>query len=112
VGEILRLTARIRSPGKAMSPTVAGLAGWAEEDLGPWLLAAAQATLALSMSETFHRILAKKQARRLMPSANEEVMQAIEAEIDKADVDLNAYVPGAEGPFGVGDNQGFDGGDI
>jgi len=69
--------------------TLKGLEGWATEDLASFLEAVAMATDARAMSPTFRRVVAKREAERLLQDeVSAEEMQAIRDEIDAApDVD-------------------------
>ena len=64
-------------------PDVAGLDGWQNEDTGPWLEQAALA-LEAKKSGTFVRLVAKEQARRLLPLATPEQLDDIAREIEDA----------------------------
>lgn len=77
-------------------PQVAGLDGWQNEDTGLWLEQAALA-LEAKKSPTFVRLIAKEQARRLLPFATPEEIDDIAAEIEdaaKAEADIARPVPG------------------
>lgn len=66
---------------------VAGLDSWEIEDLEQFMAAAAAALDAREMSETFRRVVAKRQAKRLLEDeVDAEVMATIEKEIDDADL--------------------------
>lgn len=111
IAEVLRIMSRVRSgfqPNGESTPTIGGLAGWHQEDLGSWLLAASQAHEAFRLSETFHRMIAKGQARRLLPHVDEKVMTEIEGEIEAAEVNLDEFQM-TDGPFGVGTLGGMGG---
>lgn len=94
IARILRLVSRVKNgTDGAQTPLVKGMAGWHQEDLLPFLTASSLATEALMLSETFHRVVAKEQVRRVLPHLPEEVIMVIEDEIDKAEVDLSLYLP-------------------
>lgn len=81
-------------------PQVAGLDGWQNEDTGLWLEQAALA-LEAKRSPTFVRLIAKEQARRLLPFATPEEIDDIAAEIEdaaKAEADIARPVPGQMPP--------------
>lgn len=94
VTRVLRLVSRVKDGAKKMqTPRVGGLEGWHQEDLLPFLTATSLATEALMLSETFHRAVAKEQVRRVLPYMSEDTAQKIEAEIDKAPIDLSLFQP-------------------
>jgi len=65
--------------------SVSGLDGWQTEDLQGFLLAVTQATEASRMSPTFRKVVAKRQAARILQDdVKPEEMEAINAEIDSA----------------------------
>ena len=64
-------------------PEVAGLDGWQNEETGLWLEQAALA-LEAKRSPTFVRLVAKEQARRLLPLATPEQLDDIAREIEDA----------------------------
>jgi hypothetical protein len=78
---VFDLIAKLRN---ATAPQVAGLEGWHNEDIVVWLQAAAQAVDAHQLSQTFRKTVAKAQARKLLQDGVEEVLDAIDAEIDAA----------------------------
>lgn len=97
IGEVVRLVGKVRSV--TADPAIGGLDGWAQEDLEPWLAAAAAAVDAHQMSPTFRRAIAKRQARRLLQDEDPEVLTTIETEIDEAEIDPAPYVlPPAPAP--------------
>lgn len=89
--DTLRLVNRAR--GSSDQVVVKGLDGWQEEDLEVWLAAAMSSTEAHRMSPTFQRAVAKRQAQRVLQGADPEVLAAIEAEIDEAEIDPAPYRP-------------------
>lgn len=109
IRKVLRLLSKVRSGQREdITPSVGGLAGWHDEGVAPWLGAAAQALDAMRMSETFHRVIAKEQARRLLPHIGEATLAQIETEIDAAEIDLDDYAPvavGADGDGAFGDGE-------
>lgn len=99
IADTLRLVSKVRDGETSMvRPTIDGLEGWHQEDLTEWMLAVAQATTVARLSETYHRAVARKQARRVLPYEDEQVMKAIEEEIDEADVSLETLVPDLDPP--------------
>lgn len=82
VAETMRLVSKGR--GKEQRPTVRGLEGWHQEELLDWLEAAAKASEALTLSDTFRRQVAKAQASRVLQDLPEDVRGQIEQEIDAA----------------------------
>lgn len=106
ISNVLRLVSRvIDGNGSAQIPLVKGMAGWHQEDLLPFLTATSLAQEALMLSETFHKVVAKEQVRRVLPHLSEEQVKMIEDEIDKADIDLSLYIPDKADPAGP---SGFD----
>ncbi|MCP3998774.1 MAG: hypothetical protein GY722_27435 [bacterium] len=57
----------------------------------------AQSDLITIPSSTFDKIQAKKRVRRLDPELSEEDLQAIDKEIDEAEVIVGGVVPGSPG---------------
>lgn len=96
--DVLRLVARARGDQTAR-PSITGLDGWQEEDLEVWLAAAAMATDAHQLSATFRKEVAKRQAKRVLVGASEEVLEAVRTEIDAAQVDTDPapYIPPPRG---------------
>lgn|GEM_PF-5249397 len=83
--DVLRLIAGLRGdPGDIQ---VSGLDGWHQEDIMAWLESAALATEAHQLSPTFRRVVARRQAERVLPDASSEQMEAIHKEIEEADVE-------------------------
>ena len=89
IAKVLRLVAVARRT--QVDPVVTGLDGWDEEDLETWLKSAALATDAHRMSPTFSKLVAKRQARRILQDDDETELAAVEKEIDAAEVDLSLY---------------------
>lgn len=75
--------------------SVTGLDGWQREDLQTFFELLPLATNAARMSETFRRVAAKREARRLLgDEVDEETLDQIDTEIDSAQVDLDEpYLP-------------------
>lgn len=88
------------------SATVTGLSGWGEEGLSE-KLAALQLAMPLVKSETFRREVAKRTAHALLDDAGDEVLSAVDREIDAADYDDEpVYAPGgAKGGGGEGEDD-------
>ena len=83
--------------------SVAGLDGWSEEDLLTFLEAAALSVDAARLSPTFKRVVAKRQAQRLLQDETDAATLAtIEGEIDDADLDaldpMSLYPPPPPAP--------------
>lgn len=79
---------------ETMAPEVSGLDGWQVEDLAVFLESAALATDAREMSPTFRRLVAKREARRLLQDdVTAEEMAAIEAEVDAYEPPPDPYQP-------------------
>lgn len=91
IANTLRLVTKAR--GSEQRVVVKGLDGWQEEDLQAWLDAAATATEAHRMSETFQRAVAKRQAQRVLQGADAKLLSAVEREIDEAEMDPAPYLP-------------------
>lgn len=97
IRESLRLVFKAR--GKTGAAVVAGLEGWQEEDLLPWLEAVTAAGGAHRLSETYQREVAKRQAQRvLQTSVDEETMRTIMDEIDASEIDPEVGPDGAKDP--------------
>ena len=88
VGSIARLR-------KCETPEVSGLDGWHHEDTGPWLEQAAMA-LEAKRSPTFVQILGTEMARRMLPLATPEQLQAIVDELT-ADAEMSRLPAGGTG---------------
>lgn len=88
VGSIARLR-------KCEAPEVSGLDGWHHEDTGPWLEQAAMA-LEAKRSPTFVQILGTEMARRMLPLATPEQLQAIVDELT-ADAEMSRLPAGGTG---------------
>ncbi len=85
IEEVAQIVANLRGIGDEVK--VAGLDSWEIEDLEQFMAAAAMALDARDMSETFRRVVAKRQARRLLEDeVDESVLAVIEKEIDEADL--------------------------
>ena len=85
IEEAAQIIAELRNIGDTLK--VAGLDSWEIEDLEQFMAAAAMALDAREMSETFRRVVAKRQAKRLLEDeVDAEVMAQIEKEIDEADL--------------------------
>ncbi|MEL6346890.1 MAG: hypothetical protein AAFV53_27505, partial [Myxococcota bacterium] len=81
--------------------SISGLDGWSEEDLLTFLDAAALAVDARSFSPTFRKVVAKRQARRLLQDeVDEGTLREIETEIDEADVEALDPLGGFRAPAG------------
>lgn len=68
--------------GDVLTPVVAGLDSWREEDLMTWLTATGLALEGKQASPTFKRLIAVRQAQRLLPDASEADLDAITKEIE------------------------------
>lgn len=99
IASVLRLVATARGL-KDAEPTVTGLDGWQEEDLETWLKAAAMATDASKLSPTFTKLVAKRQARRVLQTEDPAELAAVDKEIDAAEVDLSLFNPSPTQPAG------------
>ena len=89
------------------APTVAGLDGWHREETPDWLTGVAMAP-ELKTSPTARRLIAVEQARRLLPDASPDDLQAIEDELQQA-AEADAGMmrpPGMGGAGGVGGQPG------
>lgn len=85
IEQTAQIIAKLRNIGDTLK--VAGLDSWSIEDLEQFMAAAAMALDARDMSETFRRVVAKRQAKRLLEDeVDAEVMAQIEKEIDEADL--------------------------
>lgn len=84
IREALRITGKAR--GVKLTPEIGGLEGWRVEDLTTWLVNVSTAFEAMSLSETFRREVARRQARRLLPDVGDEIVAKIDAEILAADL--------------------------
>lgn len=107
IAAVLRLVSRVKDGKESPQvPLVKGMAGWHQEDLLPFLTASSLATEALMLSETFHRVVAIEQVRRVLPHLSEDQVKVIEEEIMKAPIDLTLFQPPPpDDPAGTG---GFD----
>lgn len=78
--------------------TVSGLEGWQQEDVAGELEAMALAIDARTMSPTFRREVARRQARRVLVDAKAETLDAIDKEINEAPAEDPAlYAPPPSG---------------
>lgn len=84
IGRVVAMVVKARD-GVDIVPNVTGLDGWEEEDLTTWLGNAALALDASRLSETFRKAVAKREARAILPDADETLIAKIESEIDAAD---------------------------
>jgi hypothetical protein len=92
----LRLIAEIRGEA-AQEIAVAGLEGWQSEDLATFFQAVGLATDARSLSPTFRKVVARRQAERLLQDeATPEEMAMIRKEIAEAPDDPAPYTPPQE----------------
>lgn len=80
--------------------TVSGLDGYQQEDLEGWLLAVGLASEARQMSPTFRKVVARREAVRLVGDvATEQELQDIQKEIEDAELDpLGMPLPGGGPP--------------
>ena len=101
--KVLRLIAKARGED-ARELAVKGLAGWASEDLGTFLEAASMATDARQMSSTFRKVIARRQAERLLQDeVSAAELEAIRKEIDEAPDEDPLFGPRVTD---LGENQG------
>jgi hypothetical protein len=76
----------IAARGERWSPTVTGLDGWHVEDLETFLRAGTMAVDAARLSPTFRRLLARRQAERVLGAqVRAEELAQVRAEIDASD---------------------------
>lgn len=104
LGEVAELALGVVATAAAPAVSVKGLEGWQQEGLAEFLEAAVLAVEAYRLSPTFRRVVAKRQAERLLSDeVDARVMQTIRDEIDAAQVDDPApYIP----PRVRGDTEG------
>jgi len=87
--------------------SVSGLDGYQSEDLMTFLEAAALSVEALRMSPTFRKLVAKRQASRLLADEGSKAeLKKIEGEIDAAPDDDTPYLPPPPPKGGGGDEGG------
>lgn len=92
IKRVLALVSSIREETPQV-PVVLGLAGWHEQELLPFVTAVSLATEIASLSETWHREIAKKQLRMTLANLPADIVEKIYAEIEAGDVDLELYKP-------------------
>lgn len=97
MAKVLAFIARLRGDSDAIE--VGGLDGWHQVDLESWLGAAAMATEAHQLSPTFRRVVARGQSSRVLQDvATPEELEAINAEIEAADVEVGPLFAAATVP--------------
>ena len=106
MGECIDVIASARKEDST-GVSVSGLDGWQTEDLGVFLEAAALAVDAHQLSPTFRKLLAKREAQRLLQDeVSAEDLQAVLDEIDAAEDDPAPAPPIKRGPSGLTDQEG------
>jgi len=81
----VRVMARARGHKQVDTVSITGLDGWQSEDLMTFLEAASLAADAMRLSPTFRKVVARRQAQRLLSDEVEDnILQTILTEIDTA----------------------------
>lgn len=101
---VLGLVAQVRGEN-GDEIAVSGLNGWQVEELSAWLEQAAQSVDARQLSRTFRKLVAKREATKLLTEARPEDLAKVLQEIDAADDDATSIYTAPPRPGARGGNE-------